>query len=143
MSKSKVAGLVLYYFVNATWGILMTLCGVLVALAMLVSGHKPHVFHHVLYFEVKEVGGVGFGAEIGCVFLVTPGCDDGVKLHECGHGVQNFMFGPGMVFISIASAIRFWVRQAQAKKGKELKPYEAIWFEAMATSLGNKYFIEQ
>lgn len=67
------------------------------------------------------------------------------KQHESGHGIQNIMFGPLMPFIvSIPSCIRYWYREYLVRSGKkkyyELPEYDSIWFEGMATRLGEKYF---
>ena len=48
-----------------------------------------------------------------------------------------------MVFITLASAVRYWYREYLVQvKGKfyhELPDYDSIWFEGSATELGEKY----
>ena len=81
---------------------------------------------------------------MGCFFFVSNDCKNNecVVLHECGHGLQNIIWGPLMLFvISIPSVIRFWYRRHQNKKGiYNLKAYDAIWFENQATRWGYTYF---
>lgn len=131
---------VLFWLVSLTWGGVMTLAGAFVALALLVTGHKPRRFHCFVYFEV----GYGWGGfELGAFFVVNKGAGLSIKQHESGHGLQNIMLGVFMPFvISIPSAIRYWWRRGKERKGyaHTLPPYNSIWFEGWASALGEKYF---
>lgn len=53
----KTVKAIMFWLLSLTWGALMTLCGGVVALALLVTGHKPKRFHYLIYFE--ESGAVG------------------------------------------------------------------------------------
>ena len=57
-------------------------------------------------------------------------------LHECGHGIQNCIWGPLMIFVvCIPSATRYWYREFKYHR-KGLTPptkYDDIWFEGQAT----------
>lgn len=133
---------VLFWIASCTWGILLTLFGALVALALLVSGHKPKVFHYYVYFEVGEGWG---GFEAGPFFVTNKNASLSIRQHEAGHGLQNIMLGPLMPFlVSIPSAARYWYREIVVRTGKkkasDLPPYDSIWFEGWATRLGKKYF---
>ena len=133
---------ILFWLASCTWGILMTLFGAIVALALLISGHKPKTFHYLVYFEVGNGWG---GFEAGPFFVANKGVGLYLKQHEAGHGLQNIMLGPLMPFlVSIPSAIRYWYREIVVRTGKknpdELPPYDSIWFEGWATKLGEKYF---
>lgn len=136
---------VLFWLLSWTWGLPLTLLGALVALALLVTGHKPQTFRGFVYFEV---GGYGWGGfEMGPFFVVSKDPYLAIKQHEAGHGLQNIVLGPLMPFVvSIPSAVRYWWREYQTRpSGKnfwELPPYDAIWFEGWATALGKKYFPE-
>jgi hypothetical protein len=48
-----------------------------------------------------------------------------------------------MIFISLASAIRYWYREylvrVKGKKYSELPDYDSAWYEGMATELGNQH----
>jgi hypothetical protein len=118
-----------------TWGIVMTAIGIIVAIALLITGHRPKKWGYCFYFEVgSQWGGVSFGP----VFLVQKNGGDNTKSHEHGHACQNCIYGPLMVCISIASAIRYWYREfAYNRKG--LQPptsYDDAWYEGQATKFG-------
>ena len=99
----------LYWIVSCTWGIIMTFIGALGALAMLVTGHKPQVFGHSVYFVVGSGwGGVNFGAFF---FVAKTSNRLQIKQHEAGHGLQNILLGPLMPFVvAIPSAFRCVLR---------------------------------
>ena len=136
----KTVKVILFWLLSLTWGAVMTLCGAVVALALMVTGHRPRRFHCLVYFEVGSGWG---GFELGAFFVVCRDAGLSTKQHESGHGIQNLIFGPFMPFVvSIPSAIRYWYRYAKEKRGlaHTLPPYDAIWFEGWATRLGKKYF---
>ena len=136
----KVLKAIGFWLVSLTWGSPMTLYGAAVALALLVSGHRPRLFRYFVCFEVGEHWG---GFEAGGFFVVNRGAGDALKQHEAGHGLQNLLFGPLMPFVvSIPSAIRYWVRRAKIRRGEggALKPYDAIWFERLATQWGARCY---
>lgn len=127
----------IFYILSFTWGLPLTIVGGLVALVLLITGHKPKCFGWCLYFEVGEGWG---GFEMGPIFLCSKTCSEHTKIHEFGHGIQNCYFGPLMIFVvCIPSAIRYWIREWKKSKGIELPPYDSIWFEGQATELGKKY----
>lgn len=139
MKQLKTA---LVWIASCTWGILMTLIGALIALVLLVTAHKPKLFHGLVYFEAGKNWG---GFSCGPFFIVSAEPTLHMKQHESGHSLQNIMLGPFMPFvISLWSAIRYWYREIVVRTGKkkasELPPYESIWFEGWATRLGEKYF---
>ena len=129
-----------FWVASCTWGLLITAAGALVALALLVTGHKPHRFHYLVYFEVGSGWG---GFNLGGFFVVGRDTSLSTKRHESGHGLQNIMLGVFMPFlVSIPSALRYWWRVYQSRRGPgaSLTHYDSIWFEGWATSLGDKYF---
>lgn len=133
---------ILLWIASLTWGLPLTLVGLLATITLLITGHKPKRFHQCIYFTVgHNWGGVNFGP----VFIVDNYASEKTWRHECGHGLQNIMLGPLMPFvIAIPSAIRYWYRVYLVKKKKkanyELPPYDSIWFEGWATKLGDKYY---
>lgn len=134
---------IIFWFLSLTWGLPMTLMGAVVALALLITGHKPKRFHHSIYFEVGENWG---GFEAGGFFFTDKTPSLHTKQHESGHGLQNIVLGPLMPFVvSIPSAIRYWYRRIKQKRNPSviLPPYDSIWFEGQATRLGEKYFNEK
>lgn len=121
----------------------MTIIGLLVALIMLCTGHRPHVFGYGFYFVVGKHWG---GCELGAVFLVNKSPSLALLQHEAGHGVQNTIFGVLMPFIvCIPSAVRYWWRRWYEARGYHhtkapLPPYDSIWFEGQATRIGTRLF---
>lgn len=133
---------ILFWVISFTWGLPMTLVGVVCALALLVTGHKPKRFHCLVYFEVGENWG---GFNVGCFFVCAKNSPLYLRQHESGHGVQNLMFGILMPFVvSIPSFIRYWYREWLVRSGRktydELPDYSSVWFEHQADVLGKKYF---
>lgn len=129
----------LYWFVSLTWGFLMTLIGLLVALTLLITGHKPHKFGYTFYFKVGKNWG---GLNLGAIFLTDSTPSRHTLCHEHGHGLQNCVLGVLFPFlVGIPSAIRYWHREIKRKRDPAcyLPPYDSIWFEGQATSLGYKY----
>ena len=134
MVKNKSA----FYALSFTWGILMTLAGCFVAAVLIIAGYRPKKYGYCWYFEVGEGWG---GLEMGIFFLVSKDASEHTKMHEHGHGFQNCMYGPAMVGISIASAVRYWYREFKYHR-KGLTPptaYDDIWFEGEATKLGTDF----
>lgn len=132
----------IFYIIQFTWGILLNIFGIFVALFMLITLHKPHAFGSSIYFVCKKAEGFGF--EAGVFFVVGADCDgDPIMMHECGHGIQNMIFGILTPFIiSIPSLIRYWYREIKYyRKGLEPKTdYDAVWFEGTATKWGEKIY---
>lgn len=96
----------------------MTFIGAIVALALVVTKHKPKRFGWDIYFNVgKNWGGVEFGP-----FFLTD--DDDyypTKCHEHGHGFQNIVIGPLFPFlVGIPSSIRYWLREMKTFKAKTI-----------------------
>ncbi len=138
----KIVKGILFWLLSLTWGLPMTLIGAVIALSLLVTGHKPHRFHYLIYFEVGEGWG---GFEAGGFFVVGRQPTFKIRQHESGHGLQNIMLGVFMPFlVSIPSAIRYWYREILVRSGKkryhDLPDYDSIWFEGWATRLGEKHF---
>ena len=110
---------ILFWVLSCTWGILMTLLGLITALGLIIAGQKPKKFGYGFYFEVGHNWG---GLEMGPVFLCQKNAPLSLKQHEAGHGIQNIWFGPLMPFlISIPSAIRYWLRETCLHKDQEAK----------------------
>ena len=128
----------LFYFLSCTWGCILTTIGAIVALGLIVTGHKPKKWGYCWYFEVGNSRWGGM--ELGIFFLCNKNPSDYIRNHELGHGLQNCLFGPAMPFvICIPSFIRYWYREIRQKIGKPcLTKYDDIWFEGSATRLGTE-----
>jgi Na+/H+ antiporter NhaA len=140
----KVIKTILFWLISWTWGLPMTLIGVVIALCLLITGHKPHRFHYSICFEIGNSWG---GFNCGCFFFSNKNPSLSLKQHESGHGLQNLMFGIFMPFVvAIPSCMRYWYREYLVKSGKkkysELSDYDSMWFEGWATRLGEKHFTE-
>lgn len=138
---------VIFYFLSFTWGSLSSIIGLLMMIPFLIIG-KVKTFSGRLYGIFPKIFGKDWGFAIGCFYFVANNEKDicelniGLHTHECGHGIQNIIFGPLMPFlVLIPSMIRYWYREIKIKKGKGefLKPYDCIWFEAQASYYGRKY----
>lgn len=133
MKKQKF----IFYFLSFTWGIVLTLAGLIVAGVLLLAGKKPKKHGWCWYFEV---GGRRWGGlNLGLIFLTGPYPLESTKDHEFGHAIQNCMYGPLMLFlVTIPSAIRYWYRELRYhRRGKTPKTdYDSIWFERQATIRG-------
>ena len=128
----------LYYVLNLTWGAVVSFIGSLIAIALLITGHKPHLHGGCIYFEVGEGWG---GFEMGLFFFCSKNSSLHTKNHEFGHSIQTAVFGPFMlIVVSLPSCIRYWYRRIRTSKGLPNKTaYDDIWFEGSASKLGDKY----
>ena len=127
----------IFYFLTFTWGILLTLAGLIVAGILLLAGKKPEKYGWCYYFEVGDDSWGGL--ELGFIFLVNKKPITGTLNHEFGHAIQNCILGPLMPFvICIPSAIRYWYREFRYWRKNIFPPtdYDAIWFEGEATKVG-------
>lgn len=105
MAKVKIA---LFWVWSCTWGIVMTLIGAIGALALIIGGQAPRVFHGRVYFQLGRGWG---GVSLGAFFFLSTTSPDSTKQHEAGHTVQNLIFGPLMPFVvCIPSAFRCVLR---------------------------------
>ena len=130
----------LYYILMFTWGLLMSLIGLITTLCLLIGGQKPHGIYGIWKFEIIEHWG---GADLGCMYVRDTTSSEAVDRHETGHSYQNCILGPFFPFIvAIPSALRYWDRKRREKKGETLKPYDSIWFEGSATDIGCELFLE-
>ena len=141
-SKFLMQHMWLYYLLNYTWGIIMTLIGWIVLGFVRVFLRKKVVehgkfgpCHYIMLFD--NWGGL----ELGTNFLLADNMGKAwtlhTKQHETGHTFQNALLGPLAIFlIFIPSAIRYWL----TKFGKIDSPYDLIWFEGSASTIGEEYY---
>lgn len=117
----------------------MTLIGLITTVVLLLFGHKPKRNQYSWYFTIGKNWG---GLELGCMCLVSENTSQNTLNHEFGHQIQNCIYGPGMIFITLASAARYHYRNWIKKHKPEIKlpPYDSIWFEGEATNIGNHYY---
>lgn len=127
----------LFYILSFTWGLPMTLIGLISACVLLCMGYKPKRYGCCLHFIVGENWG---GLNLGIVFLTDSKDEEHTKAHEHGHALQNCVYGFITPFIvHIPSAIRYWYRELKYKSIPAPTPYDAVWFERQATEWGTKF----
>lgn len=128
-----------FYILSFTWGIILTVIGLVVAGVLILAGKRPTKYGWCYHFEVGDSWG---GLELGIIFITDTTPDEETKNHEFGHAIQNCVYGPFMPFlVCIPSAIRYWYRKWKYHD-KNLTPpteYDDIWFEGEATKLGTEY----
>jgi hypothetical protein len=89
----------------------MTLVGVVAALFLVVTGHKPKKHGLCYYFEVGKGWG---GVNLGIVFITAANPSEHTKNHEHGYALQNCIWGPLMPFvIALPSAAIYHIRNFQ------------------------------
>lgn len=126
----------LYHILNFTWGLLLTIIGLLISLCCIILGKKPHTYNGMIQFRIGKDWG---GFSIGIVQVVCEDYTDSLAYHELGHSYQNAIFGIFMPFlVSIPSVIRYWYRELKYYiKGLQPKTkYSDIWFEHQADEIG-------
>ena len=124
-----------FYLLSFTWGLPVTLAGAFAALFMRIIGAKCSRVGNCVCFEYGRGWG---GFSLGIFIFTEEGAGKKTKWHEHGHGLQNCVYGPFMIFlVSIPSAVRYWYRRLKKDKTK-LRPYDGIWFESQATRMGQR-----
>jgi hypothetical protein len=94
----------------------MSFIGTLITLGYLITNKKPSLFYGRIHLQIGDNWG---GLEMGPIFITDKQPTLHIKQHECGHGIQNVVFGPLMPFlVSIPSAIRYWLREMRTQKIK-------------------------
>lgn len=122
-----------FYLLTFTWGLPLTLCGLLTAAALLAVGHHPRRWHGCLHFELGQGWG---GLNLGPVLLTQREPHEELVAHELGHAIQNCYLGPVMLFFVLGSAIRYHYINYRGSRGKITPLYHAWWFEGQATKIG-------
>lgn len=142
----KVFYATLMWTVRLTWGLLDTLVGFFIFLFFCITS-RPKIGYiaNTIIVEVPIRKDIWFGFSSGAfIFSNTNSIWHGDYLlcHEWGHSwPQLLLCGPLHPFVvTIPSIIRFWWRAAQERKGRELPPYDNVWFEATATQWGIEWF---
>lgn len=114
----KVLKTIGFWFVQCTWGFIMTFIGAIAVLSLMIVGKKPHHIGPVVYVQVGKSWG---GVELGGFFLCCENLPKSTMYHECGHALQNMIFGPLFPFIvAIPSATRYWLREFNTHLGKSV-----------------------
>ena len=130
----------LYYLMACTWGIIMTILGLIITLILGIVKifiPKKVIFERYYWIYSITVGPEWWGGcEMGLMFLRDHNSSvNYINPHEFGHTFQNCLLGPLFPFmVAIPSAIRYWLREIFPKK--IWAPYDSAWFEDAATQCG-------
>ena len=118
-----------FYVLSFTWGLPMSLIGLVVCGVLMCFGYKPKRYGNCFHIEIgKGWGGVNFG----WFFLTDKGASERTKNHELGHGYQNAcLLGWAFPVFSIISAARYWLKRIGVKFS-----YYGWWFEKQANEIG-------
>jgi len=131
---------VLFYLLASTWGIILTVFGVIVTAVLAIA----ELFGADIKFVACDwvygirVGQHWGGFETGLMYVR----DDSTKSrsidnHEYGHLFQNTLFGPFTpLLITIPSAVRYWIRTLAPKSKIAKQPYNQFWAEDSASECG-------
>lgn len=122
MSKSR------FYKLSFTWGLPLSLIGVIVCGVLMLAGYRPKRYGHCYYIAIGKPWG---GLEFGWFFLVDKRETEELLCHELGHGYQNTKYGPAMLILWVISAARYWVKRYGANID-----YYAWRHESEATEIG-------
>ena len=111
--KNKGLFLFAFWVLSFTWALPTTILGALIALGLLVTGHKPKRYGPCICFPITE----DWGLELGLFFICTKDEDEQLKQHEFGHHLQAcFLLGPLTLFLAtIPSIVRYWVRESSKR----------------------------
>ena len=119
-----------FYVLSFTWGLPMSLIGVIVCVILRCFGYKPKRYGHLWHIEIGKNWG---GVNLGWLFLTNRGASDRTKNHEVGHGYQNAcQLGWVFPIFGIISATRYWLKRFGVKLN-----YYGWWFEYRASEIGS------
>ena len=117
-----------------TKGWALSFVGLIVYGVLRLLRFQPRDYYGICkYFEIGENWG---GLELGWFFICGRQASERTKNHEVGHNIQNAAVGGvRMLFLGIASALRYWKRKLFGAKDT----YDSWWFEGQATLIGTEY----
>lgn len=134
------------WLLRLTWGLLDTIYGFIIFLAVLPRIKKIKYIHNTItcYLDWPNSG---WGLEGGLFIFSTEEeiLDPSSHMfrHEYGHCIpQTLLFGPLHPFVCcIPSAVRFWYRENYYKKHNRYpeSDYDDFWVEYQATTWGTKW----
>ena len=108
----KVLFSTMFWLVSLTWGILLTIPGLIMGCIAILLGGKPHRNGCTFIVEIGRNWG---GFSLGPVALCCESSLDDVawythtRAHEFGHSIEHLILGPLHLFlVIIPSAIRYW-----------------------------------
>lgn len=132
----------LYYLLNYTWGILITLTGyvfrIFIKIFLKNKIVDKGVFGPCHYTQFgNNWGGVSLGRNFFLADKMGKNWTLHTKQHELGHTFQNAILGPLFIFlVAIPSVFRYWL----SINSKLKCDYDQVWFEGSATDIGITYY---
>lgn len=128
-----------YYTLSFTWGLPLTILGLLAGVVLIILGYQPKRFGWAWCFEV---GRHYDGFSLGFIFFCGKYASNVTKAHEYGHSFQNCKFGLTMPILTLCSIVRYWYYTVMGDwLGRDLPQYNSWWFEKQATEIGTKYIL--
>ena len=118
-----------FYLLSFTWGLPLSLFGVIVCLALRVFGCKPQRYGYCYCIEIGKTWG---GLEFGWFFLAGKENSEFIKKHELGHGYQNAcLYGWVTPVLWLIAACRYWLQRLGVRMD-----YHKWFYEAKANDIG-------
>lgn len=135
----------LYYLLACTWGLILTIFGLIVTFGLWVASpfNKNIKFSKYGWIYYCKAGPDYWGGfETGLMFVRDQKSSNlSINSHEFSHSFQNCILGPFYTFlVAIPSAARWWARALLPNK--VWSPYDSAWFEDEATQ-GGLWLAEQ
>jgi len=126
---------VLFVLWQCTWGILQTLCGLVVFLWHI--GEKHYWYHNAICTEWNRNTGVSLG-----LFIFVWPNDKKCVMHEYGHSIQSLFLGPlYLLVIGIPSFV--WCNFMGGYRRRHRLMYSEFYPERSADYLGEKVVKER
>ena len=140
MNRVKGLRLVIYYFLQATWGIIQNTIGLITFIILMIKnpGRNRYFFNGALVSEWKFTFSTGCGMFIFFGHKKAKDADK-VLVHEYGHTIQSCILGPLFLpVIALPSVIwAFAPCFVKMRKKKKIR-YGSFYPESWANSIGSK-----
>lgn len=121
----------LFYILSFTWGIILSIFGLVASLTLRALGHHwhPNQYGYVIFLGKNSWGGF----TLGPFSFVCPDATPELLTHEAGHSYQNIILGPFMILLTLVSIVHYWISCFVPSVNEH---YYDFWIEANATKLG-------
>lgn len=125
---------VLFYLLQFTWGLSVNLVGLLLFLCRRGYGRGERFCNSI----VTPLPGAGGGFSLGIFIFLGKDVRRDLRAHEYGHTIQCLFLGP-LYWIVIALPSVIWFLFFENYRRKHRVPYDALYCERWATSLGTRW----
>ena len=121
----------IYYFLQATWGIIQNVIGLLLWLILLIINPKRRI--QMFYGDIVSEWKIKRSLSLG-IFIFLGRNDQRIVVHEYGHSIQSMILGPFyLILIGIPSLI--WSMCFNKYRTKNRKNYYLFYTERWANKL--------